>query len=58
MAKSVFYSFHYHRDVHRVQLVRNINALEGQPVPNAQNWETLRLGGQTAMKNWIDKQMA
>lgn len=32
MVKSVFYSFHYHRDVHRVQLVRKINALEGQPV--------------------------
>ena len=30
MAKSVFYSFHYERDVNRVQLVRNINALEGQ----------------------------
>lgn len=29
MAKSVFYSFHYLRDVHRVQLVRSINALEG-----------------------------
>jgi len=58
MAKSVFYSFHYDRDVHRVQLVRNINALEGQPVLNAQEWESVRRGGQTAIKNWIDKQMA
>lgn len=58
MAKSVFYSFHYDRDVHRVQLVRNINALESQPVLNAQEWETVSDGGQTAIKNWIDKQMA
>lgn len=58
MAKSVFYSFHCDRDVHRVQLVRNINALEGQPVLNAQDWETVRRGGQIAIKNWIDEQMA
>lgn len=57
MTKSVFYSFHYDRDVNRVQLVRNINALEGQPVLNAQEWETIRRGGQTAIKNWIHKQM-
>lgn len=58
MAKSVFYSFHYDRDVHRVQLVRNINALDAQPVLNAQDWETVRQGGETAIKNWIHKQMA
>ena len=58
MAKSVFFSFHYDRDVHRVQLVRNINALDAQPVLNAQEWETVRQGGETAIKNWINKQMA
>lgn len=58
MAKSVFYSFHYDRDVHRVQLVRNLNALDAQPVLNAQDWETVREGGETAIKNWINKQMA
>jgi len=58
MAKSVFYSFHYDRDVHRVQLVRYINALEGQPVLNSQDWEKVRRGGQAAIKNWIDEQMA
>lgn len=34
--KTVFYSFHYERDVHRVQLVRQIGALEGQPLLGAQ----------------------
>lgn len=58
MSKSVFYSFHYQQDVHRVQLVRNINALEGQPVLNAQDWENVRRGGTKAIQEWIDKQMA
>jgi hypothetical protein len=55
--KTVFYSFHYERDVNRVQLVRNINALEGQPLLNAQEWETVQRRGQQAVVNWIDEQM-
>lgn len=58
MATSVFYSFHYERDVHRVQLVRNINALEGQPLLNAQGWEQVRRQGERAIQDWIHKEMA
>lgn len=58
MAKSVFYSFHYGRDVNRVQLVRNINALEGQPLVTPQSWEEVRRKGEQAIKNWIHQQMA
>jgi hypothetical protein len=58
MAKTVFYSFHYTRDVHRVQLVKNINALEGQPILNSQQWEEVRRGGAPAIQKWIDGQMA
>lgn len=58
MAKSVFYSFHYQRDVHRVQLVRNINALEGQPILGAQDWEQVRRKGEEGIRNWIDRQMS
>lgn len=58
MAKTVFYSFHYERDVNRVQLVRNLNALEGQPLLNAQEWETVRRGGATSIVKWIDDQMS
>jgi hypothetical protein len=58
MAKSAFYSFHYDNDVHRVQLVRNMNALEGQPLLNAQDWEAVRRGGEPAIKKWINEQMA
>ncbi|MGW4541380.1 TIR domain-containing protein [Streptomyces chartreusis] len=58
MAKTVFYSFHYEQDVHRVQLVRNINALEGQPLLNSQEWEEVRRRGDQAIKDWIHDQMA
>lgn len=57
MARSVFYSFHYELDVHRVQLVRNMNALEGQPVLNAQDWEAVRRQGKQAIEKWINEQM-
>ena len=55
MAKTVFYRFHYDRDVHRVQLVRNINALEGQTLLNAQEWESVRRRGDAAIKTWIKR---
>lgn len=55
--KTVFYSFHYERDVNRVQLVRNINALEGQPLLNAQEWEAVRRRGRQAVVDWIDEEM-
>ncbi|WP_406237536.1 TIR domain-containing protein [Nocardia sp. NBC_01009] len=57
MAKTVFYSFHYQRDVHRVQLVRNIGALEGQPLLGAQKWEEVKAKGNAAIEAWIDEQM-
>lgn len=57
MAKSVFYSFHYKQDANRVQLVRNINALEGQTVLNGQDWEAVRRRGKQAIEDWIDDKM-
>ncbi|MCT2252628.1 TIR domain-containing protein [Corynebacterium sanguinis] len=57
MAKSVFYSFHYDNDVHRVQLVRQIDALTGAPEITGQNWEQVRYKTETAIQNWIDKEM-
>lgn len=58
MARSVFYSFHYERDVHRVQLVLKFGALQGQPLLNAQDWENVRARGNKAVEEWIDDQMA
>ena len=53
----VFYSFHYERDVHRVQLIRNMGTVEGQKLLNAQEWEAVRAKGDEAIRNWIDEQM-
>jgi len=57
LAKSVFYSFHYERDVHRAQLIRNIDALEGQSLLSSQAWEELRKGD-LGIRDWIQAQMA
>lgn len=58
MARTVFYSFYYDGDVHRVQLVRNINALEGQPLLNAQEWEQVRRRSANGIQEWINSEMA
>ena len=58
MSKSVFYSFYYDRDVHRVQLVRNINAIEGKPALNGQEWEQVRTSSKATVVKWIAEQMS
>jgi hypothetical protein len=57
MKRQVFYSFHYDNDVMRVQQIRNIGALEGNTPVSANDWETLKRNGDTAIKNWIDNQL-
>ncbi|MEW6864693.1 TIR domain-containing protein [Trueperella pyogenes] len=54
---AVFYSFHYERDVHRVQLVRHIGSIEGQRILNSQDWEKVKRRGPGAIEKWIDEQM-
>ncbi|TIH29826.1 TIR domain-containing protein [Subtercola vilae] len=54
---SVFYSFYYKRDVNRVQLVRQINALDKQPFLTAQKWEEVERNGSKAVAQWIDDNM-
>lgn len=55
---AVFYSFYYDRDAFRVQQVMNMGALEGQTLLNSQEWESVKRGGDQAIKNWIKSQMA
>lgn len=55
--KPVFFSFHYANDVMRVQQVRNIGAIEGNTPVSANDWETVRRGGDPAVKRWIDENM-
>ena len=55
MAKrQVFYSFHYDNDVFRVQEIRNIGALEDNKPVSANEWESVKRGGEASIKKWID----
>lgn len=56
--RKVFYSFHYDKDVMRVQLIRNIGALEGNETVSVNRWEEVKRGGDLAIKRWIDENMA
>lgn len=55
--RPIFLSFHYKRDVNRVQLIRNIGAIEGEPLLSPQDWERKESAGPKAIQNWIDEQM-
>ena len=58
MAKrQIFYSFHYDNDVFRVQQIRNIGALEDNKPVSANDWETVKKGGDASIKKWIDENL-
>lgn len=57
MARKVFYSFHFDKDFWRTQQVRNINALEAQPLVAPNAWEEVKKKGDAAVKKWIDDNM-
>lgn len=54
--KQIFYSFHFDKDVMRVQQIRNIGAIEGNSPVSANDWEKAKNtpGG---VKKWIDENM-
>lgn len=56
--RKVFHSFDYKRDAMRVQQVKQIGALEGQPLLSSNDWEKVERQGEAAIKRWIDQQMA
>jgi hypothetical protein len=58
MARKVFHSFHYDRDSWRVQQVKNMGVLEGQPLLSSNAWEDVKRGGDSAIQEWIDDQMS
>jgi hypothetical protein len=57
MARKVFYSFHYQPDSWRAATVRNIGILEGSSAVSDNDWETVKKGGDVAIKKWIATQM-
>ena len=57
MARRVFYSFHYKPDVWRTAQVRGIGAIDGNKPATDNDWETVKKGGEAAIKRWIANQM-
>ena len=57
MPRRVFFSFHFANDFWRTQQVRNINALEGQSLCNANAWEEVKRKGEDSIKKWIADNM-
>ncbi|MDR3258398.1 MAG: TIR domain-containing protein [Fusobacteriaceae bacterium] len=58
MAKRrVFYSFHYKKDVMRASIIRNIGVIEGNSIVSDNDWEKVKIGGDTAIERWIDDNM-
>ena len=57
MKRKCFYSFHYQPDVTRVAKLRNIGAVEGNRPATDNGWESVKKGGDTAIKRWIAKEM-
>jgi hypothetical protein len=57
MKRQVFYSFHFDKDVMRVQQIRNIGVIEGNTPVSPNDWEQVRRNGENAVKKWIDDNM-
>jgi MTH538 TIR-like domain (DUF1863) len=58
MTRRVFHSFYYQRDSWRVQQVKQMGVLEGQPLLSSNQWEQIKRGGESAIKRWINEQMS
>lgn len=57
MARRAFYSFYYLLDSWRVSQVRNMGVVDGNKPAHDNDWETVKRGGDTAIKKWIDGQL-
>ena len=55
--RRVFYSFHFEQDSWRAATVRNMGVLEGNQPESDNDWERIKRGGDTAIKNWINTQL-
>lgn len=58
MATSVFYSFYYANDWWRVNTIKRMGVIEGQPVLDSQDWESVKRQGDDGIWRWIKRQMA
>jgi len=61
MARRVFFSFHYRKDIWRVSQVRNSWVTRGgdtQPFLDAAAWESIKRRGEDSVHRWIDEQLS
>ena len=58
MARKVFFSFHYQPDSWRASQVRNMGMVEGNRPFDDNQWETIKRGGDPAIRRWIDNQLS
>lgn len=56
--RQIFFSFHFDKDVMRVQQIRNIGALEDNKPVSANDWEEVKKKGDAAVEKWINDNMA
>lgn len=61
MARRVFFSFHYKRDIGRIGQIRNSNVISTPVEPvgfvDSAEWEKIKRGGEKIVKQWIDSQL-
>ena len=61
MARRVFFSFHYERDVWRANVVRNSWVTKGNYIEagfiDAADFEEIKKQGDEAIKRWINSQL-
>ncbi len=61
MARKVFFSFHYERDIWRSSIVRNSDTVKAEADErgfiDAADWEKLKKSGDAAIQKWIKDQM-
>jgi hypothetical protein len=55
--RKVFFSFHFKNDIMRVQLVRNIGAIDENKPLTANEWEQIKIAGDESIQRWIDEHM-
>ena len=57
MTRRVFYSFHYKPDCSRAAQIRNMGIVDGNRPASDNDWETIKKGGDDAIKKWINDQL-
>lgn len=57
MTRRCFFSFHYQEDSWRVGQIRSIGKIERNVPTTPNDWERIKLGGDSAIKKWINAQL-